>query len=370
MSDFSRWVPAHILELARSPLPGPRKPPPTSIRPVPLHLNENPFGPSPLALAAMRDVLTEVHRYPEAEADDLEQEIAAFHALAPEQVLVAAGASELLSMVARLLLAPGLKAITCERSFIVYRLATQQSGGHLVEVPALEDTYDLEAMLHAIDRHTRIVFIANPNNPTSTVVGADELNRFLDRVPDHVLTILDEAYGDFAEHFAAARRVRYSGSIEHLRQGRRLLVVKTFSKTHGLASLRIGYGLGPAELVRLLAPLRTIFSLSSLAQVGARRALYDQAHIQKAVLNNAEQATIVSGELEKLGFKIPRTWANFLYWELGRDAAEFARRLELKGVRVQPLGLWGAPQAVRVTVGTPEENQIFIAAAKAVTVTP
>jgi histidinol-phosphate aminotransferase len=304
------------------------------------------------------------------DSSDLEREIAEFHGLEPDQVLVAAGATELLSIVARLLLAPRLKAITSERSFIVYRLATEPSGGRLVEIPARGDTYDLEAILRSIDGDTRVTFIANPNNPTATMVTSDEFDRFLDRVPEHVLTVLDEAYGDFAEHFAAQRRVRYSRSIEHVRRGRRLLVLKTFSKAHGLAGLRIGYGLGPSGLLRLMAPLRTIFSLSSLALAGARRALGDRAHIEKAVVNNAEQAAIVSLALKKLGFEIPTTWANFIYWELGRDAAEFARRLECKGVTVQPLGLWGAPRAVRVTIGTPEENQIFLAAAEALAAKP
>jgi histidinol-phosphate aminotransferase len=319
-----------------------------------------------LALAAIKEALTEVHRYPESDAHHLERQIAEFHALEPDQVLVAAGATELLSIVARLFVAPGLNAITSERSFLVYRLATQSSGGQLLEVPAHENTYDLEAILHSIDDNTRIVFIANPNNPTGTVVGADDLDRFLDRVPDHVLTVIDEAYGDFAAHFAAERHVPYSRAIERVRQGRRLLLVKTFSKAHGLAGLRIGYGLGPEGLVRLLASLRTMFSLSSLALAAAARALEDQGHMRKAVMNNTEQAAIVSRELEKLGFEIPPTWANFLYWELGHDALDFARRLEREGVRVQPLGSWGAPRAVRVTIGTPQENQTFLAAANSV----
>lgn len=366
MNDFSRFVPAHLLKLAAT-TPRALKPPPANLRPVRLNLNENPFGPSPLALAVIREAISEVHRYPDVDAGDLEQQIAEFHDLEPDQVLVAAGATELLSIVARLLLAPGLKAVTSERSFIVYRLATERAGGQLVEVAALENTYDLRAILCAIDRNTRMVFIANPNNPTGTIVGADELDDFLDRVPDHVLTVLDEAYGDFAERFAAKRGVRYSRSLAHMREGRRLLVIKTFSKAHGLAGLRIGYGLGPAGLLRLLAPLRTMFSLSSVALRAAARALDDQAHIEKAVANNTAQAEIVRRELEELGFQVPRPWANFLYCELGQDAGEFARRLECQGVIVQPLGLWGAPRAIRATIGTAEENRIFLAAVKALT---
>ena len=360
MSDFGQFVPPHIRRLAESNQSRPLKQSGSSARPIALNLNENPFGPSPMALTAIEAAISEIHRYPEIQATDLHEEIADFHGVRPDQILVTAGATELLCMIARTLLAPGLNAITSARSFIVYKLATQVTEGSLIEVETHENGYDLNAIADAINANTRIVFIANPNNPTGTLVTADEADRFLEKIPEHVLIVLDEAYGDFAEHFAQKRSVTFSRSLDYVRQQRNLIVLKTFSKAHGLAGLRVGYGIGPARLISLFAPLRTIFSVSSIAQAAALAALHDSEHIRKAVENNFEQAEVLTAGLPKLGFPVPPTWANFLYCELGEDAADFAERLQAMGVIVQPLGLWGAPTAIRVSVGTAEQNQRFL----------
>jgi histidinol-phosphate aminotransferase len=360
MSDFSQFVPPHIRRLAESKQSKPLKQSGSGAKPIALNLNENPFGPSPMALKAIEAALTAIHRYPEIQATELHEQIADFHSVRPDQVLVTAGATELLCMIARTLLAPGLNAITSARSFIVYKLATQVTEGNLIEVETRENGYDLEAIADAINAHTRIVFIANPNNPTGTLVTADEVDRFLKTIPEHVLIVLDEAYGDFAEHFAQKRSVTFSRSLDYVRQERNIIVLKTFSKAHGLAGLRVGYGIGPARLISLFAPLRTIFSISSLAQTAALAALHDSEHIMKAVENNSEQAELLTTGLTKLGFPVPPTWANFLYCELGEDAAAFAERLQASGVTVQPLGLWGAPTAIRVSIGTSEQNLQFL----------
>jgi histidinol-phosphate aminotransferase len=360
MTDFSQFVPKHIRKLAESNQSKPLKQSAAGSRPVALNLNENPFGPSSRALEAMRTRLTEVHRYPEIQATDLHEEIAKFHGIRADQILVTAGATELLCMIARTLLAPDLNAITSAKSFIVYKLATQVTEGRLIEVPTLNNGYDLNAISRAIDAHTRIVLIANPNNPTGTLITADQMDGFVQRLPAHVLLILDEAYGDFAEHFAKGRSAVYSHALKYVAQGRNLIVLKTFSKAHGLAGLRVGYGIGPAKLISLFAPMRTIFSVSSVAQAGASAALHDAEHIRRAVENNAEQAKILAAELKKLGFTVPQTWANFVYCETGQDAAAFSDRLRERGIIVQPLGLWGAPTAIRVSIGTPEQNQQFL----------
>lgn len=265
-------------------------------------------------------------------------------------------------MIAGALLGPGLNAVTSAKSFIVYKLATQVTQGKLIEIPTLNDGYDLRAISKAIDANTRIVFIANPNNPTGTFVLADELDHFVQRLPAHVLLVLDEAYGDFAEHFAKQRKVAYSHSFQYVAQNRNVIVLKTFSKAHGLAGLRVGYGIGPAKLISLFAPLRTIFSVSSVAQTAASAALYDADHIRKAVENNAEQAEVSTAALQELGLSVPQTWANFLYLDVGSDASTCSDRLRERGIIVQPLGLWGAPTAIRVTIGTPEQNQSFLSA--------
>jgi len=237
MSDFSQFVPAHIRRLAEANQSKPLKQSSGRTKPLLLNLNENPFGPSPLALKAIQAAGSEVHRYPEIQATNLHEEIAAFHGIKADQVLVTAGATELLCILARTLLCPGLKAITSAESFIVYKLATQVTEGRLIEVATRANGYDLDAIANAIDANTRIVFIANPNNPTGTMLTADELDSFLNTIPERVLVVLDEAYGDFANHFARKRGVVYSRSLDYMRQDRNIIVLKTFSKAHGLAGL-------------------------------------------------------------------------------------------------------------------------------------
>lgn len=322
--------------------------------------NENPFGPSPLALKAMHSVLAECNLYPDNDARELRQKLAERHNVAPDQVLVAAGLTSLLDIIARTLLSSGLNAVTSERSFIVYPIVTQASGAQLIQVPMRDHGFDLDAIAAAINRQTRIVFIANPNNPTGALVTAEEVDRFLDKVPEHVTVLLDEAYCDFAEAFAEVRGVHYSHSFDYVRQGRPLVVLRTFSKAHGLAGLRVGYGVGPAELMGHFARMRSTFSISGIGQAAALAALQDDAHRRKGVESNMREAVRLIDGMAELGFHPLSTWANFVYCELGEDAAAAAKRIQAEGVIVRPLGAWGAPQAIRVTIGTPEQNEVFL----------
>ena len=362
MQDFSQFIPEHIRKLVESGQGKPLKQSHTSARPVALNLNENPFGPSPLALQAMQNAIGESHRYPEIHATALHCEIADFHGVQTDQVLVTAGATEHLCIIARVLLGRGLNAITSARSFIVYKLATQVTEGKLMEVPTLDNAYDLDAISKTIDANTRIVFISNPNNPTGTLAAADEIDRFMEKLPNHVLLVLDEAYGDFATDFAKGRGIEYSHALDYVRADRNMIVLKTFSKAHGLAGLRVGYGIGPARLISAFAQARSVFSISFIAQAAALAALRDERHTRQAVKNNSEQAEVVASGLRKLGYDIPTTWANFVFCELGENAAAFADRLLSQGVVVQPLGMWGAPNAIRVSIGTPEQNRSLLGA--------
>jgi histidinol-phosphate aminotransferase len=227
-----------------------------------------------------------------------------------------------------------------------------------------DDTFDLEAILAAIDSNTRLVFLANPNNPTGTMLEAAVVERFLARLPGHVVVVLDEAYNEFALHFAALRRVAYSNSLEYVRQGASVVVLRTFSKAHGLAGLRVGYGMGPAELLGYCARMRNTFSVSSVAQAAALAAINDTDHIQRVVENNALQSRVLAQGLSALGYRVVPTSANFLFCDLGEDAVDAANRLQDEGVAVRPLGHWGAPNCIRVTIGTPEQNQAFLQAAR------
>jgi histidinol-phosphate aminotransferase len=331
-----------------------------------LDSNENPFGPSARAIDAMRAALSTANLYPDDDCSQLRRELATHHEVAPEQVLVTAGSTALLSLLCRTLLAPGLNAVTSERSFVVYSMAVQAAGAHLVEVPMRDDSFDLEAILAAIDSNTRIVFLANPNNPTGTMLEASVVERFVARIPRHVVVVLDEAYYEFALHFAALRRLTYSNSLEYVRRSASVVVLRTFSKAHGLAGLRVGYGLGPAELLGYCARMRSTFSVSSVAQAAALAALHDNGHIQRVVESNVLQSRVLAQGLTGLGYRVVPTSANFVFCDLGKDAAGVASRLQDEGVAVRPLGHWGAPNCIRVTIGTPEQNQAFLQAARRV----
>src|ERR1039458_2788237 len=331
---------------------------------IKLDSNENPFGPSARAIDAMRGVLSAANLYPDDDCSELRRKLSTHHELPPEQVLVTAGSTALLSLLCHTLLAPGLNAVTSERSFIVYSMAVHAAGAHLVEAPMRDDTFDLEAILAAIDSNTRLVFLANPNNPTGTMLEAAVVERFLARLPGHVVVVLDEAYNEFALHFAALRRVAYSNSLEYVRQGASVVVLRTFSKAHGLAGLRVGYGMGPAELLGYCARMRNTFSVSSVAQAAALAAINDTDHIQRVVENNVLQSRVLAQGLSALGYRVVPSSANFLFCDLGEDAVDAANRLQDEGVAVRPLGHWGAPNCIRVTIGTPEQNQAFLQAAR------
>jgi histidinol-phosphate aminotransferase len=331
---------------------------------VKLDSNENPFGPSPRVLNAMQAALRRSNAYPDDDCGQLRRDLASYHGLPPEQVMVTAGSTALLSLLCQTLLAPGLNAVTGQCSFVVYSMAVRAAGGQLVEAPMCDNGFDLEAILAAVDAHTRIVFLANPNNPTGTLLEAAAIERFVERLPGHVVLILDEAYYEFAQHFATLRKVNYSNSLEFVRQGASVVVLRTFSKAHGLAGLRIGYGLGPAELLAYCARMRNTFSVSSVAQAGALAALDDSLHIKRVVENNAMQSEVLQAGLSALGYRVVPTSANFLFCNVGEDAAGVANQLQEEGVAIRPLGHWGAPNCIRVTIGTPEQNQTFLSAAR------
>jgi histidinol-phosphate aminotransferase len=369
MSDFSQFVPEYVRNLSGyTPGKSLRQAQQESrVNCVKMASNENPFGPSPRAVEAMQAVLTESNFYPDNDVGGLRQKLAERHNVRPEQIVPTAGSTALLGIVARTLLSPGLNAITSERSFIVYPIATQAAGGRLIQVPMREDGFDLNGVAAAVDQHTRIIYISNPNNPTGTLVPAKELDHFLDQLPEHVIVILDEAYYDFAQSFADIRGVDYSHALDYVSQGRNVIVLRTFSKAHGLAGVRAGYGIGPVELMSYFARMRTTFSVSTVAQAAAMAALDDEHHIQKTLNNNAEQAERLIAGLVELGYHPIPTWANFVYCELREDATAVAKRLQTEGVIVRPLAPWGAPTAIRVTIGTPEQNDIFLNAFKKVT---
>jgi histidinol-phosphate aminotransferase len=334
-----------------------------------LHLNSNesPYGPSPKAIAAMRAALEGSHLYPDDGAVALRRKLAEVHGLPAEHFLISNGTTALLASMARALLRPGLNAVTSACSFIVYPMAVRATGATLVETPLRDGGYDLAAILAAVGDDTRLVFLANPNNPTGTLLEAARVDQFLKDVPPHVVVVLDEAYSDYAQHFARACGVEYSNALDHVRSDRNVVVLRTFSKAHGLAGVRVGYGIGPAELMTYVARMQDTFAVSSVAQAAALAALDDESHVRYAVESNARQAEWLGGEISKLGYVVIPTWANFLFFDVKQDAREFARRLRREGVLILPLHAWGAPTAIRVTIGSAEQNQRLLRALQTVT---
>jgi histidinol-phosphate aminotransferase len=341
---------------------------------IKLASNENPFGPSPLALAAIREAAAEVNLYPDNDASELREALAERHQLAAEQIFIADGSLGILDVVARTLLVPGTNCISSERSFISYPVITRSIGARFIEVPMRNDAYDLDAIAAAIDEQTRVVILANPNNPTGTMFDADAVEAFLKRVPESVLVILDEAYSDFAEYFARQRGITYSRSFDYVRASKsNVLVLRTFSKAHGLAGVRLGYACGDPELLRFFARVRNSFSVSVVAEAAGLAAIRDVEHIRKTVENNAVGAAWLMERFKELGVKAIPTSANFIHFTVDEDAAAFAKRMQAEGVIVRSLVPWGAPNAIRVSIGTPEQNETFIRALKKLvrqTVTP
>jgi histidinol-phosphate aminotransferase len=370
MGKFAEMVPERVRALA-SYIPG--KPihqaeAESGVKMIKLGSNENPLGPSPLAIRAMDAALKSVHLYPDNDMAALRERLAVHHGIAPNQLIVTAGSTNLLDIVARTLLAPGLNAVTSERSFIVYPIVTRSVGAELRQVPCRNDAFDLDAISDAIDSDTRLVFIANPNNPTGTMIPAREMDRFLDRLPESVVVALDEAYFDYADWLARERGIDYTHSLDYVRQERSVLVLRTFSKAYGLAAARVGYGMAPSELINYLTRLKTAFIVNGIGEAGALAALDDREHYERTMRNNSTQLALLTRQLREMGYAPVESWANFLYIETGEDASTLGRRLQMSGVIVRPLtGSWGARTAIRVTIGSPEENRKFVEALRLVT---
>jgi histidinol-phosphate aminotransferase len=363
MKKISDFVPEHIRALSAY-VPG--KPVrqaerESGIRCIKMASNENPFGPSPLAVAAIRQAAEGVNFYPDNDANELRRLLAERNSVQAEQILITDGSTALIDIVARTLLAPGLNAVTSERSFIVYPIVTRAAGGRLIEVPMRDDCFDLEGILAAVTSETRVIYIANPNNPTGTMFYADALEKFVNSVPERVMVVLDEAYSDYAEFYARRNQRIYSRSVEYVREGRQnTIVLRTFSKAHGLAGLRIGYGIGDPQMLRYFAQVRTAFSVSVVAEAGAVAALRDDAHIRLSVERNAEGVDYLAPQLREMGFRVVPTCANFIYLEAPEDAPKLAQRIQNEGCIVRSLAPWGIPNGLRISVGTPDQNRILM----------
>jgi histidinol-phosphate aminotransferase len=323
---------------------------------VKLASNENPLGASPQALAAIAAEVAELTRYPDGNGYNLKVKLAERAKVGINQVTLGNGSNDILELVARAYLAPGVNAVFSEHAFAVYPIVTQAVGAEARVVPAKDWGHDLPAMLKAIDANTRVVFIANPNNPTGTWFGPQALGDFLAAVPEHVLVVLDEAYIEYAEGG------ELPDGLDYLAAHPNLLVSRTFSKAYGLAALRVGYGISSAVIADVLNRVRQPFNVNSLALAAACAALDDQAYmVQSRELNSAGMQQLQDG-LKALSLGWIPSRGNFLAIDLGREAAPVFQGLLREGVIVRPVANYGMPQHLRVTIGTAAENSRFLEA--------
>lgn len=324
---------------------------------IKLASNENPLGPSPRALDAARAALEETALYPDGNGYALKQALSRRFDIAPGRIVLGNGSNDVLELAARAFLAPGLEAVYSQYAFAVYALVTQAAGARGVEVAAREFGHDLEALLRAVKSspRTRMVFVANPNNPTGTLLEADALQAFLDALPDTVIAVLDEAYNEYLE---PAQR---GGSRGWLQRHPNLIVTRTFSKAYGLAGLRAGYALADARVADLMNRVRQPFNVNGVALAAAEAALDDTDFVQRTHdLNRTERARLMQG-LAALGLQTIPSHGNFISFRTPDAGGVFQRLLKL-GVIVRPLAGYAMPEYLRVTTGLPEQNTRFLQA--------
>jgi histidinol-phosphate aminotransferase len=324
-------------------------------RVVKLASNEGPWGPFPAALEAMERCAGSLNRYPDGGAFHLRNALAARHGVDPSSIVTAAGADAIIGHLSLATLDPGDEIVTAWPSFISYVLDALKLGAVPVKVPLVDDHYDLDALLGAIGPRTKLVYIATPNNPTGTMTTRAQLDSYFERVPEHVLTVLDQAYFEYIDHPDYP-----DGVAEYLTQGHRILVLRTFSKIYGLAGLRVGYGVGPVDVIQGISKTRRAFDVGTQAQVAALASMDDHEELaERRSLTNAGrerlERTLRDHGLDPAGPAV----ANFLFVEVGEDAVPLYEALLRQGAIVRPMGAFGAPGALRITVGTPEENAFF-----------
>jgi histidinol-phosphate aminotransferase len=327
-------------------------------RVVKLASNEGPFGPFPEAIEALAAAAPELNRYPDGGGYRLRTALAERHGVRFEEVALGAGADGVVDALAQISVEPGDEIVCGWPSFPSYVIGATKLGGVPRTIPLVDGRYDLDAMLDAVTDRTKLVFVCHPNNPTGTMNSRAELDGYFERVPAHVVTVLDQAYFEYVEDSDYA-----DGIEEYVKAGRSVIVLRTFSKIFGLAGLRVGYGIGPAELVTAIGKVRRAFDITSPAQVAALASLGAsgaQHELERRRRLNAEGRPAIVEALRDHGFEpLEPAVANFVFAEVGEDSRPLFEHLLREGVIVRPTGGFGAPGAIRVTVGTPDENAFF-----------
>ena len=328
--------------------------------PIKLASNENPLPPSDRVQKAIIAALSSLDRYPDGSGFYLRQALAKKHGVMPDQVVLGNGSNELIELLVRTFLRPGDEAIVPHPSFVVYPMIVQAAGGVRVMVMLKDFRLDLDAMARAITPMTKLVFVANPNNPTATIVTKDEVEHFMARVPERTIVIFDEAYIEFA------MAPDFPDTLAYVKQGRKVVTLRTFSKASSLAGLRVGYGIADADAIALMNRIRQPFNVNSLAQAAGLAALDDEAHILECVRMIEAGRHFLYDEFKRIGLQYVPSRANFILVDVGRNAAEIYQKLLHQGVIVRPMTPFGLETALRITVGTPEENRKLVKALRVV----
>ncbi|NQU10035.1 histidinol-phosphate transaminase [bacterium] len=323
---------------------------------VKLASNENALGPSPQAVAAMRRALRTAHRYPDGGGFYLRRELARRLGVGQENLILGNGSNELIEFLYHAFVGPGDEVVAGDRAFVIYKFMAGMFQARCVEVPFRGHTHDLRAMREAITAKTKLVFVANPNNPTGTRVANAEVSRFIRGLPAHVIAVLDEAYIEYLDDPPPS--VGYT-------KRHQVVLLRTFSKIVGLAGLRIGYAVAPADCIALLQRVRQPFNANAIAQAGALAALGDAAHIRRTKAMTRHGLAYLEKEFRRLGLEFVPSCTNFVLVRVGDGTKVFAE-LQRRGVIVRPVGAYRMPEWIRVTVGRPEENRRFVAALRAV----
>jgi histidinol-phosphate aminotransferase len=322
---------------------------------VKLASNEGPYGPLPSALEALERNARELNRYPDGGAYALRARLAELHGVAFEEIAPGAGADGVIDCLSQAVLDEGDEIVCGWPSFPSYVIAAVKLGATPVRVPLRDGVYDLDAVLDAVTERTKLVYVCHPNNPTGTMNTREELDAYFSRVPEHVLTVLDQAYREYIDDPSYP-----DGITQYLKSGRRVVVLRTFSKIYGLAGLRVGYGVGDAALVTEIGKVRRAFDVTSAGQVAALASLGDHAELARRRADVAAGRARIVQILQDAGFAVTQpAVANFVYADVGEDARPLFDALLRQGAIVRPLHGFGAPTAIRVTVGTPDENEFF-----------
>lgn len=327
---------------------------------IKLASNENPLGPAPSSIAVLQDMARKVSAYPDGNCYYLKNKLSGFLGVTPANLIVGNGSDEIIKLIAEAFLDEGQEAVVADPTFSEYDFAVKIMGGRTVVVPSNNLTHDLEAMAAAVTDKTKLVFICNPNNPTGTIVDQADVDAYFARIPDGVITVFDEAYYEYVTD------ENYPQTLDYVRQGKDVIVLRTFSKIYGLAGLRIGYGVSTPELIGMLSRVREPFNVNMMAQAAAFAALDDQDHVIESREVNDAGKQYLYGRFERMNLAYAPTHANFIWVNIKADCKKAFAKLLSRGVIVRTGDIFGAPEVIRVTIGTQEQNERFIKELEAV----